>query len=113
MALEITDVLDENTSVSILLEIHFHQASINSLFYNSIFPQRQYISLFFFLGLKKKKAVFNCKELCSAEMAKVIMSLHFNTVVDAVSNFFGQGKISFLHKVEKSLQEAISLVNGE
>ena len=113
VALEIADVLDKSMSVSILLEIHFHQASINSLFYNSIFPQRQYILLFSFLGLKKKKAVFNCKELYSAEMAKVIISLHANTGVDLVSDFFGQGKISFWHKVEKSLQEAISLLNGE
>ena len=59
------------------------------------------MSLFFFLGLKKKKAVFNCKELCSAEMVKLFIPLHVNTGVDAVSDFFGQGNISFWHKAEK------------
>ena len=113
VALEIADVLDKNMSETILLEIHFHQASINSLFYNSIFPQRPYISLLFFLGLEKKKAEFNCKGLCSAEMAKVIMSLYVNTGVDAVSDILSQGKISFWHNVEKSLQEAFSLLNSE
>ena len=68
---------------------------------------------FFLLGLKKKKAVFNYKELCSAEMAKVITPLHFHTGADTVSDFFEQGKISVWRKVEKSLQKVISLLNGE
>ena len=113
VALEIADVLDKNMSVTILLEIHFRQPSINSLFYNSIFPQRPYILLLFFLGLKKKKAEFNCKGLYSAKIAKIIISLYVNTGADAVSDILGQVKISFWHKMEKSLQEAISLVNGE
>ena len=79
-----------------------------SPFYNSIFPQTQYISFFSFLGLKKKRAVFNYKELCSAEMAKVIIPLHDHTGGDAVSGFSGQGKMSVWHKVEKRPQEQSS-----
>ena len=110
---EIPGVLDNCMSMSILLEIHFDWASIYSLFYKSILPQTQYVSFFSFLGLKKKNAVFNCKELCSAEMAKMIISLHVQTGADAVSAFFAQGKMSVWRKVEKSPQEAISLLNGE
>ena len=78
---KIPGILGKCMSVSILLEIHFDWALIYSLFYKSIFPQTQYISLFSFLGLKKKKAVFDCKELRSPEMAKVIISLHVHTGV--------------------------------
>ena len=98
---------------SILLEIDFDRVLIHSLFYKSIFPQTQYISFFSFLGLKKKKAVFNCKELCPAEMEKVIIPLHVHTGAEVVSGFFQQGKIFVWRKVEKSLQEAISLLNSE
>ena len=99
--------------MSILLKIHFGQALIYSLFYDSNFPQTQYISFFSFVGLKKKKAVFNCKELCPAEMEKVIIPLHVHMGAEAVSGFFEQGKIFVWRKVEKSLLEAISLLNGE
>ena len=47
------------------------------------------------------------------QVAKVIILLHFNTGADAVFDFFGQGMISVWCKVEKSLQEAISLLNGQ
>ena len=89
-------------SVLFLLEIQFDRASIYSLFYKFIFPQTQYISFFAFLRLKKKKAVFNCKELYSAEVAEVITPLHVHAGADTVSCFFGQGKISVWRKVEKS-----------
>ena len=74
---------------------------------------KQDISFLSFLGLKKKKAPCNCKELCSAEVAKVIILLHSNTGADAVTGFFGQGKIPVWHKVEKRLQDAISLLIGQ
>ena len=109
---KIAGVLGKCISVWIPLKIHFDWASAYSLFYNSIFPQTQYIS-FFLLGLKKKKAIFNYKELCSAERAKVITPLHFHTGADTVSGFFGQGKIYVWCKVEKRLQQVISLLNGE
>ena len=89
VAHEIPDVLGKWKSVLFLLEIQFERALIYSLFYKSIFPQTQYISFFAFLGLKKKKAVYNCKELCSAEMAKVITPLHVHAGADTVSCFFG------------------------
>ena len=49
LAHEIPGVLGKCMSVSILLETHFDGALIYSLFYNSIFPQTQYISFFSFL----------------------------------------------------------------
>ena len=84
-----------------------------SLYFITPYFLKQYISFLSFLGLKKKKAPFNCKQLCSAEVAKVIILLHFNTGADAVTGFFGQGKISVWCKVEKRIQEAISLLNGQ
>ena len=42
-------VLGKCMPVLILLEIHFDGALIYSLFYNSIFPQKQYVSFFSFL----------------------------------------------------------------
>ena len=113
VAHEIPGVWGKCMSVPIILEIHFDWASIYSLFYKSNFPQTQYISFFSLLGLKKKKAVFNYKELCSAEMAKVIIPLHVHAGADAASGFFRQGKISVWWKVEKSPQEVISLLNGK
>ena len=110
---EIPGILGKCIYVPILLEIHFDQASIYSLFYKSIFPQTEYISFFSFLRLKKKRAAFNCKELCSADMAKVIIPLHVHIGADAVSGFFGQGKISVWRKVEKSPRVATSLLTGE
>ena len=49
VAHEIPGVLGKCMSVPIVLEIHFDGALIYSLFYNSIFPQTQYISFFSFL----------------------------------------------------------------
>ena len=49
VAQKIPGVLGKCMSVPILLEIHFDGALIYSLFYNSIFPQTQYISFFSFL----------------------------------------------------------------
>ena len=92
VAYKIPGVLGECMPVSILLEIYFDWISIYSLFCKSIFPQTQYISFFFFLGLKNKKAVFNCKELCSVEMAKVI-TLHAHIGADAF--FLGKERYLF------------------
>ena len=69
--------------------------------------------IFSFLVLKKKRAVCNCKELCYAEIAKLAIPLHAHTCADVVSDFFGQERISVRGKVEKSPQEAVSLLNGE
>ena len=112
VAHEVLGVLGKCMYVSILFETHCDRASIYSLFCKSIFPQTQHISFFSFSGLKKKKAVFNYKEKCSAEMAKVIIPLQVHTDTDAVSGFFGQGKVSVWCKVEKIPHEAISLLNG-
>ena len=49
LAHEIPGVLGKCMSVPILLETHFDGTLIYSLFYNSIFPQTQYISFFSFL----------------------------------------------------------------
>ena len=91
VAHEIPGVLGKCMSVPILLEIHFDGALIYSLFYNSIFPQTQYISFFSFLWLKKKKAVFNWKELPPAEMEKVIIPLYVHSGADGVPTCLGQG----------------------
>ena len=46
--------------------------------------------------------MFGCHQLCSEEMSKVIVQLHVNTGADAVSGYFGHGKMSVAKNVIKS-----------
>ena len=94
---EIPGVLGKCMSLSILLEISFDRVSVYSLFCVSIFTQTYiyiyiYISFYFFLGLKKEKTVFNNKELCSAEMAKAIISIQ---VLMQCLSFLGKERYLF------------------
>eukprot|EP00794_Sanderia_malayensis_P000931 gene931-241_t len=54
------------------------------------------------LGLKRKKEIYDCKQLCTAEVSKIIVPLHIHTGADAVSGFFGHGKKSVVEKTVKS-----------
>ena len=47
------------------------------------------------LGIKKKGDIFDCKSLCSKEVAEIIVPLHIHTRADAVSGFYGQGRNQF------------------
>eukprot|EP00112_Aurelia_sp_Birch-Aquarium-sp1_P018096 Seg4270.2 transcript_id=Seg4270.2/GoldUCD/mRNA.D3Y31 product="hypothetical protein" protein_id=Seg4270.2/GoldUCD/D3Y31 len=53
------------------------------------------------LGIRRKKEVFDCQQLCSEEMSKIVVQLHVNTGADAVSGFFGHGKMSVAKSVMK------------
>ena len=44
------------------------------------------------LGIKRKKGIFDCKQLCEPSMAKIIVRLHVMTGCDSVSSFYGIGK---------------------
>ena len=46
------------------------------------------------LGFKRKKSVLDCKKLCTADMASIIVPLHIHTGADAVSGFYGCGEKS-------------------
>eukprot|EP00794_Sanderia_malayensis_P017851 gene17851-19634_t len=54
------------------------------------------------LGLKRKKEIYDCKQLCTEEVSKIIVPLHIHTGADAVSGFFGHGKKSVVEKTVKS-----------
>lgn len=61
------------------------------------------------LGIKRKGSIFDCRSLCSPEMAQVIVPLHIHTGADAVSGFFGHGKRTVFNSVQRS-QEAKDLL---
>ena len=54
------------------------------------------------LGIRRKKEVFDCRQLCSEEVSKIIVQLNVNTGADAVSGFFGHEKMSIAKNVIKS-----------
>ncbi len=60
------------------------------------------------LGIRRKKEVFDCYHLCSEEMSKNVVQLHVNTGADAISGFFGHGKMSVVKNVMKS-KDVVSL----
>ena len=62
------------------------------------------------LGIRKKKATYDCKQLCSPEVASVIVQIHVLTGADATSAFFGKGKISVIKQVVKNIDEIIDLL---
>ena len=61
------------------------------------------------LGIKKKRDIFDCKSLCSKEVAEIIVPLHIHTGADAVLGFYGHGKKSIFQSVVKS-EEACELL---
>ena len=61
------------------------------------------------LGMKKKGDIFDCKSLCSKEVAEIIVPLHIYTGAGAVSGFYGHGKKSIFRSVVKS-EEACELL---
>ena len=52
------------------------------------------------LGLKRKKEIYDCKQLFTEEVSKIIVPLHIH---DAISGFFAHGKKSVMEKTVKSL----------
>jgi hypothetical protein len=56
------------------------------------------------LGLKRKKSVLDCKKLCTADMASIIVPLHIHTGADAVSGFYGCGKKAVFGSVAGSIE---------
>ena len=63
------------------------------------------------LGIKRKGFVYDCKKLCSPEVADVIVPFHVHTGADAVSGFYGHGKPSIFESAMKS-EEGRSLLQG-
>eukprot|EP00794_Sanderia_malayensis_P008488 gene8488-9395_t len=43
--------------------------------------------------LYQKGHLFDCHQMCSSELASVLVQLHAFTVADAISGFFGHGKV--------------------
>ena len=61
------------------------------------------------LGIKKMGDKFDCKSLCSKEIAEIIVPLHIHTGADAVSGFYGHGKKSIFQSVVKSEEDCALL----
>ena len=59
------------------------------------------------LGLKRKRAIFDCAALVDKEIPDVIVPFHIHTGADAVSSFYGHSKPSVFDSAMKS-QEACS-----
>ena len=53
--------------------------------------------------------IFDCKSLCSKEVAEIIVPLHIHTGADAASGCYGHGKKSIFQSVVKS-EEACELL---
>eukprot|EP00794_Sanderia_malayensis_P006688 gene6688-7444_t len=60
--------------------------------------------------LYQKGHLFDCHQMCSSELASVLVQLHAFTGADAISGFFGLGKVSVLEKVKKT-PEFASLIS--
>ena len=56
------------------------------------------------LGIKRKKGIFDCKQLCNPDMAKVIVRLHVMTGCDSVSSFYGIGKKTVWNRTLRSTE---------
>ena len=52
--------------------------------------------------LYQKGHLFDCHQMCSSELASVIVQLHAFTGADAISGFFDHGKVSVLKKAKKT-----------
>ena len=55
------------------------------------------------LSLKCKKSTIDCKQLCSREMAKIVVPLHVVTGCDKTSSFSGIGERTVWKRVKKSV----------
>ena len=53
----------------------------------------------------------DCKTLCKSDVANVIVPFHIHTGADAVSSFYGHGKLSIFETAMKS-EEARKLLQG-
>eukprot|EP00794_Sanderia_malayensis_P013047 gene13047-14388_t len=60
--------------------------------------------------LYRKGHLFDCHQMCSSELASVLVQLHAFTGADAISGFFGLGKVSVLEKAKKT-PEFASLIS--
>jgi hypothetical protein len=64
------------------------------------------------LAIMRKRQLFDCRAMCSKEIADIIVQLHVHTGADSVSVFYGQGKKkkkSIFKRVQKAATEARQL----
>ena len=61
------------------------------------------------MGVEWKKYVFDCKKLCSRDMAKTIVQWYIHTGADTVSAFYGHGKKSVMTNIAKITDFSLSL----
>ncbi len=63
------------------------------------------------LGIKRKKSIYNCATLFDEGIPHVIIPFHVHTGADAISSFFGHGKLSIFDSAMK-LDDARQLLQG-
>jgi hypothetical protein len=63
------------------------------------------------LAIKRKKGIFDCKQLCNREMSEVIVRFYVGTGCDSISSFFGIGKKSVWKNIFQN-EEAIALLKS-
>ena len=63
------------------------------------------------LGIRKKKSSFYCNELCSPELASIIVQLHVFTGSNSTSVFFGRGNNYVVKNVLKNIEDAKLLLD--
>ena len=61
------------------------------------------------LAIKRKKDTINWRDLCSKDIAEIIVPLHIFSGCGTTSEFYGCGKKTVYDKITKS-QEACSLL---
>ena len=63
-----------------------------------------------YLGIRKKKSTFNCKQLCGPDLALVIIQIHVLTGADVTSGFFGKGKKAVINRALKNIEDTQKLL---
>ena len=64
------------------------------------------------LGIRKKKSIFECFSLFSADLASIIVQIHVLTGADTTSGFFERGKKAVIKNVRKNIDEAKELLEN-
>ena len=54
------------------------------------------------LGIRRKGNIYDCKHLCTPDIADIIIQLHMHNWADTVSGFFGHGKTSVMQRIMMS-----------
>ena len=63
-------------------------------------------------NIRKKKSIFECFSLFSADLASIIVQIHVLTGADTTSGFIERGKKAVIKNVRKNIDEAKELLKN-